>query len=196
MSKIRKIISEINNPINEDPVYCLEQFEEKRNEIKKRLLEISVLLEEMAKYSIQTLPSSLYKECDLPPKYSTFWDEEGELEARYKWASIIKKISFLLSEITTGKFDVLSSQKKFYNQRIIELNKKLNQIKDENSEEYKKLSKEESAAYRNEQNVRFALDTYKIACLNELTELMKKYWWNLIFKDKVVNDVDTYYYWT
>ena len=154
------------------------EYQNKREEINKKLLEISVLLHEMADIAV-TCPSEIYKNNGLFPHPKADWNIRIEKDALKEWKTIIKKISFLLKELSSHEPNVLTTEMEKYIDPWLDINAKYKTIKDENSDEYKDLSNKRKALQDIKNEADFRYEIYMFACVNELTDLLKNYWWDL-----------------
>lgn len=153
-------------------------YHDKREELFKKLLEVATLLDEMSEL-VETTPEQVYKSFGLIANSSYEWDEEEEKDALNEWKLKIKKIGFLLHEITSRDSNALSDMARKYDMKWAEYEMQLDEINDKNSIEYKKIKEEQNKISDIKYKSDFAFETYMVGCLNQFTDLLKQYWWDI-----------------
>ena len=66
-----------------------------------------------------------------------------------------------------------------YDMKWAQYEMQLEEIDDKNSIEYKKIKKEQNKISDIKYKSDFAFETYMAGCLNQFTDLLKQYWWDI-----------------
>ena len=104
-----------------------------------------------------------------------------------EWSSTINKMAFLLYEIANPNANELLIDATEKSNKSMELHRKCIDIKDKNSDEYKrtKHDKEKLDDVCNKAFNRY--ETYMDGCLNEFVELFKQFWWDISTDGSLIN---------
>ena len=108
--------------------------------------------------------------------------DEDEAKAKQEWKDIYSRIIFLIKEM--DEKTCTSPLAKKVNDAItekLEISHSIHSIKDKNSEERKKLIKEYYKADGKYARLDTALQRYQNVCKDELFDLLKTWWWDLLF---------------
>jgi len=147
--------------------------------IKDKMLEIADILYESYK-NANTIHDKLFKEHgldNLDDEYSLVIENK----ALNEWKDILLKMSVLLREISSSQHNELSTTAKGYALKNKELYMKLESVKDTCSEEYKQILKERNVLKDPTMIAYYKEEAYMYGCLNELLELFRKWWWDILF---------------
>lgn len=177
MSEINKIEDAVED-IDYLNISNYKKFKDKGKEIEKKLIEISNILNDMADYA-DMAPQQMWKEYGLSIHPSIDWNEEVEKDMLDDWKLTIRGIAFLLREISGQGTDVFAVKFRELSKQIDELKEKLCEIKDKDSDEYKKIQELRETLFKERSNNNTSSEAYYEGCLNKFLDLLRLYWWDL-----------------
>lgn len=146
-------------------------------------------LNDVLKELLPTLEKQL-KEADAYPvrianKYGLIeggeLSDEDEAKAKQEWKDIYQRLIFLIKEMddkTCSSPLAIKVNDAIVDKVVICYN--LDSIEDKECEEYKKLVEEHTIADENYDKAYIALQRYQNVCKDELFDLLKTWWWDLL----------------
>ena len=108
--------------------------------------------------------------------------DEDEAKAKQEWKDIYSRIIFLIKEM--DEKTCTSPFAKKVNDALVDkiaIRYTLDSIEDTNSDEYKNLMEEYNKVDEIYDQTRVVLQRYQNVCKDELFDLLKTWWWDLLF---------------
>ena len=108
--------------------------------------------------------------------------DEDEAKAKQEWKDIYSRVIFLIKEM--DEKTCTSPFAKKVNDALVDkiaIRYTLDSIEDTNSDEYKNLMEEYNKVDEIYDQTRVVLQRYQNVCKDELFDLLKTWWWDLLF---------------
>ena len=164
--------------INQNPIIT---------KIQNKLLEVSTLLEELSKDNPFPVPATIYRKWGLVDDSLVDQENYDESSAMEEWSNTINKMAFLLYEIANPNANELLIDAIEKSNKSMELHRKCIDIKDKNSDEYKRTNHEKDKLDDVCNKAFNRYETYMNGCLNEFVELFKQFWWDISTDGSLIN---------